>query len=141
MSRRTPRKSFAFRFLLDENLSDTVAVVARNLGLDVESVYGRQLANIDDERLLVRAAIDGRILVTRNRDHFLKLSREFTAADKPHAGVLVVPRSIPGHRPEPLAYALLGWAKRMSAVLGGRPLEPYSLHYLSPSDALHGRED
>jgi len=101
------------RFLLDADISPEVAVVAANLGLDCISVssIGRAILRDDDQLRL--AAQDSRIFVTRNRNDFLLWTTEFIRTGQPHAGLLIVSRSIPAVRPEPLARALLRWSRLM----------------------------
>lgn len=97
------------RFLLDEDLSPVAAETARGLGLDAESVHEVGRRGHSDREQLELAASDGRIFVTRNRDDFIRLTIEAFQTGAPHAGVLIVPRSLPNHHPERLAHALRGW--------------------------------
>jgi hypothetical protein len=66
------------RFLLDEDLPPKVAVIARSLGLDVVSVHEIGRTGLSDEAQLRFAASETRILVTRNRDDFIALTRRPT---------------------------------------------------------------
>lgn len=100
------------RFLLDEDVSPAVAVVARGLGLEVLSVHEVARTGLSDEDQLSYAAGQGRVLVTRNRDDFVALTRSFFATMRSHGGILVVPRSLPNHRPEAITQALLAWLDR-----------------------------
>jgi predicted nuclease of predicted toxin-antitoxin system len=97
------------RFLLDEDLSPVAAETARGLGLDALSVHELGRRGYTDREQLELAASDGRICVTRNRDDFILLTVETFQTGAPHAGVLIVPRSLPNHRPERLAHALRRW--------------------------------
>lgn len=45
-------------------------------------------------------------MVTRNRDDFFALTTEFFESQRPHAGVLVVPRSLPNRDATGIARAL-----------------------------------
>ena len=78
------------RFYLDENLSDEIAAIARALGLDVVSSHELRHDELADEDQLSLAARDGRCLVTVDRD-FIRLTSNFFAQQRPHAGVLIVP--------------------------------------------------
>ncbi len=97
------------RFLLDEDLNPEIATTGRGLGLDVLSVHEIGRRGFGDEEQLRHAAAIGRIFVTRNRDDFIRLTVLFFQTTKPHEGVLIVPRSLPNHRPERVAHALKGW--------------------------------
>lgn len=86
------------RFYLDEDLSGTIAEIARGMGVDVATAHECGNRGSDDEVHLLSAARAGRCLVTRNRDHFVALTVRFLQDDLPHAGVLVVPFTIPADR-------------------------------------------
>ena len=112
------------RFLLDEDVPPRAAEIARGLGLDVTSVAEVGRIGWSDEDQLRAAAADGRLFVTYNRDDFIVLTRRFFQERAPHAGVLIVPGSIPRHRPERLAHSLRRWNS-------GRPTEaPDTRSYL-----------
>lgn len=74
----------------DEDLSPRIAQALRKLGVDAVSVHevGRQ--GLSDREQLQYAASEKRCLVTRNRDDYLILTREFFDRSEPHEGVLVV---------------------------------------------------
>jgi predicted nuclease of predicted toxin-antitoxin system len=100
----------ALRFLLDEDLTPSIAEIARGLGLDTLSVHETGGTGKSDEELLQLAASQGRIFVTRNRDDFLALTKRSYATNRPHHGVLIVPRGMPNRKPELIAHALVRWA-------------------------------
>jgi hypothetical protein len=100
------------RFLLDEDVSPEVAVVARGLGLDAVSVHEIARTGLSDEEQLVFAANQRRVLVTPNRDDFIALTRLFYATMRTHHGVVVVPRTLPNNRPAAMAHAIAAWMDR-----------------------------
>jgi predicted nuclease of predicted toxin-antitoxin system len=100
------------RFLLDEDLNPAVAEIARGLGLDVLSVHEIGRRGFQDEDQLRWSAAQQRIFLTRNRDDFIRLTVLFFQTGEPHAGVLVVSRSLPNHLPERIAHALKRWQER-----------------------------
>ena len=97
------------RFLLDEDLNPAVAEIARGLGLDVLSVHEIDRRGLGDEDQLRFSASQQRVFLTRNRDDFLRLTVTFFQTGEPHAGLLIVPHSLPNHRPERIAHALKRW--------------------------------
>lgn len=97
------------RYLLDEDLSPIVAETARGLGLDAISIHQIGRRGFTDGEQLDFAAREGRTMVTRNRDDFIALTVEAFRTNAAHAGVLIVPRSLPNHRPEAIAHALRRW--------------------------------
>ena len=99
-------------YYLDEDLSGDIARIARARGLDVASCHERGLNGLRDELQLRLAAQEGRCLVTRNRDHFQRLTLRFFEMGWPHAGVLVVPTSIPGRHFAAIAAALLDYDRQ-----------------------------
>ncbi|UCC24771.1 MAG: DUF5615 family PIN-like protein [Gemmatimonadales bacterium] len=98
-------------FLTDEDVSPRVAEIARGMESDVVSV--RELGRLgwSDEDQLRAAAADARVFVTYNRDDFIWLTRRFFHEREPHAGVLIVPGSLPRREPRRLARALTHWAR------------------------------
>jgi hypothetical protein len=100
------------RFLLDEDVNPAVAEICRGLGLDVVSVHEIQRRGYTDEPQLRYAAAENRLVVTRNRDDFIKLTVDFYQAGHAHAGVLIVPHRLPNNQPARLAHALHRWHAR-----------------------------
>ena len=100
------------RFLLDEDLPPSIAEIARGLGVDAVSVHEIGRRGFEDEEQLRFSASQQRIFVTRNRDDFLRLATLFFQTGEFHAGLLIVPYSLPNHRPERIAHALKRWLDR-----------------------------
>lgn len=98
-------------FLTDEDVSPRVAEIGRGLRLDIESVRDVGRLGWSDEDQLRAAARDGRVLVTYNRDDYITLTRRFFHDREPHAGVLIVPGTLPRRDPGRLARALVAWAR------------------------------
>ncbi len=84
-----------------------------------------------DHEQLRAAAEDGRIFVTYNRNDFLHWTVEFFRTGRPHAGVLILSRSVPRDRPERIAHALHRWAREMADRLAGQPLPSYHIGFIS----------
>ncbi len=115
------------KFFLDENLSPRVAEIARSrCELDVLTVHDIGAFAWSDEAQLRYAATDNRCLVTYDRDDFLTLTVSAFEAQAPHAGVLIVPPSVPGNSFEAIAAALCDVAERFPEGVGS-----YTYDYLS----------
>jgi predicted nuclease of predicted toxin-antitoxin system len=71
-------------FHCDENVNEQVAILLRGRGLDVTTSREAKLCGAADERQLLHAARERRILITNDALHFPVL-----AAHLPHAGILV----------------------------------------------------
>jgi predicted nuclease of predicted toxin-antitoxin system len=95
------------QYLIDEDLAIDVAVIGRRFGLDVVAVQEVGRRGWTDEEQLAQAAIDGRCIVTANRDDFADLSTQFMEEGRPHAGVLVVPESLRRQGAARMAQALV----------------------------------
>lgn len=121
------------RFLLDEDVHPEAARIARGRGVDVVSVHEIARTGLDDESQLRYAAADERAFVTRNRDDFLRLTIEFFRSGRRHAGVLILPRSIPNRQPDRIAAAIQQYAgtHHVEAHPHER-MEPYTFDFLSP---------
>jgi predicted nuclease of predicted toxin-antitoxin system len=117
------------KFYLDENLSPQVADIARGrCGLDVLTAHDIEAFEWSDEEQLRYAAMEGRCLVTCDRDDFTALSISAFESETPHAGVLIVPSSIPNDRFAMIAAALCDLPDRFP---NGIP--PYTCAYLTAS--------
>ena len=102
------------RAYLDEDISPRVAEIARSqCGLDVISAH--EVLEWDDEVQLRYAADRDRCLVTRNRDDFIAATLAAYEAQSPHAGVLIVPHTLPNDHFHAIAAALCAYAARFPA--------------------------
>ncbi|MGI9179560.1 MAG: DUF5615 family PIN-like protein [Longimicrobiaceae bacterium] len=121
------------QLLLDEDVPPEAAEIARGLGLDVLSVHALGRRGWPDNEQLRAAAEEDRIFVTYNRNDFLHWTVEFFRTGQPHAGVLILSRSVPRDRPERIAHALQRWVEGMTARLEGKPLPAYHVGFVSAS--------
>lgn len=93
------------RLLLDEMHAPHVAERLRSMGHDAVAVKERpELIGLPDEDLLVVAAGERRVLVTENVKDFAVLDRQWAAAGRQHAGLVLThprrfPRASPNHVP------------------------------------------
>jgi hypothetical protein len=110
------------RLLLDEMLAAPIAEQLRRLGHDAIAVQEEhELMGLSDREQFRRAQQDERAVVTYNRDDFLELDREFRAADRRHAGIVIVnPRRFPQRRGHygPLIRSLDAFARAGSPYPG-----------------------
>jgi nucleotide-binding universal stress UspA family protein len=81
-------------FYLDENLPPRIAEMLRARGLDAVSAH-EVSGNIqlDDRTQLLYAAGARRAMVTCDIEDFAELTGEFIAANREHAGIVLVPPS------------------------------------------------
>ena len=114
------------KFHLDEDQSTSTARAARQRhDLNVTSSHELGLDRASDEEQLLHAGREGRCLVTRNGGDFIALTDAFEAEQLPHAGVLIVPRSMPNDAYARIARALAWYHARYPE---GVP--PYFVSYL-----------
>ncbi|HEX3391443.1 MAG TPA: DUF5615 family PIN-like protein [Solirubrobacteraceae bacterium] len=113
------------KILLDEHMPRAIAEQLRARSYDAIAVTERSdLRGLSDPDLFERAQDMGRAIVTYNVDDFLDLDREFRAADRAHAGVILVSsRRFPRKSVGPLARAL-------GDFLAGNVPYPSFIHWL-----------
>lgn len=113
------------KFLVDEDLSEEIAVILRAEGLDAVHVREIGLSGADDREVLDEAALRGCCVITRNRNDFLILTEFYFHEGRPHSGVLIVPRSYPGNQTARIAKAVVSLHKRQPHVF-----QPYGFVFL-----------
>jgi predicted nuclease of predicted toxin-antitoxin system len=113
------------KYYLDEDLSQRLAIRLRQARIPSSSAHEEGTEGWDDEAQLEKAGLEGRCLVTRNRDDFIELTVQFYRDGRPHAGVLIVPQSFPGDQLTLLVKALITYAR-------ARPegMQPYEIDFL-----------
>ncbi len=114
------------RFYLDEDLSHRIAAIGRDrYGLDVISSHDVAMDHATDDEQLAFAAEQGRCIVTGNDRHFTRLTAEYIAEGRPHAGVLIVPSSMPRQN-----FDLMARAPAAYHELHPAPFIPYLVDYV-----------
>jgi predicted nuclease of predicted toxin-antitoxin system len=117
------------KFYLDEDISPRVVAIARGrCQLDVVSAHEIATLEWDDSAQLRLAAEQARCLVTRNRDDFINATLAAYEALTPHAGVLILTRSLPNDQFTAIAAALCAYS-------AGFPdgLQSYTIDFLAPA--------
>ena len=107
------------KFYLDANLSRRIAERLRQKGWDAVSAHEVGNLEIFDAEQLAYATAEGRGLVTKDIGHFIKLFRDAVASQKPHAGIILCPRSLVGSEIDTIAERLMAIAERFPRGLGG----------------------
>jgi predicted nuclease of predicted toxin-antitoxin system len=114
------------KYYLDEDLSPRIAEILRKSGIDAQSVHEAGMIEASDREQLELAAQQGRYLVSRNRDDFIRLTVQFFNDLRPHQGVLIVPYSIPADQ-----FARIARLLKTFATQHPSGLEPYAVAFLS----------
>lgn len=113
------------KFLLDEDLSEEIAMILRAEGADAVHVREIGFSGADDREVLDEAARRGCCVVTRNRNDFLALTEFYFHEGRVHGGILIIPRSYPGNQPKRIAKAILALMKTKPHVF-----PPYGFIFL-----------
>jgi predicted nuclease of predicted toxin-antitoxin system len=77
------------RLYLDEDVIPELARVLRSAGHDAVSSHELGALGATDEEQLVRAATEGRALLSFNFRHFIRLAREWSDVGRHHAGIVI----------------------------------------------------
>ena len=99
------------RFYLDENVPFDVVRVGRARSLDLVSSHEVGNHALSDRKQLDYAAEHGRCLITINRDDFIRLTDEYSATERPHKGVLIIPRRLAQQAPRRIVDAIIKYAE------------------------------
>ncbi len=113
------------KYYLDEDMSPTVAKILRKYQLDAVSTHDVNMTQTLDREQFEYAASEGRSIVTRNRDDFVRLTVQFFNELRPHCGVLIVPYSMPGDK-----FRLIAKALKKYATKHPTGMEPYTIDFL-----------
>ncbi|MBI4202304.1 MAG: DUF5615 family PIN-like protein [Chloroflexi bacterium] len=113
------------RYYLDEDISPVVAALLRAQGIDALNVHEAGARGFSDKEQLQQAAQEGRCMVTRNRDDFIRLTLQWFTDQRPHFGLLIVPYSIPPDRFSALAGVLVAYAEEHP-----EGLSPYTVDFV-----------
>ena len=94
------------KFLVDEDLSEEIAVILRAKGFDALHLREIGLSGAEDQEVLDEAARQERCVITRNRNDYLALTEFFFHEGRPHYGVLIITRSYPGNQTSRIGQAI-----------------------------------
>ena len=84
-------RAVSYPLLLDEMLSDDIAVQLRKRGHDVLAVVADPgLVGLPDDQILAQAAAQDRALVTANIKDFMPLDAQYKASGRQHAGLILI---------------------------------------------------
>lgn len=113
------------KFYLDEHLSGVIAEICRQHGVDVQTTQKAGNSGATDDVQLLFAGQEGRCIVTENRRDFRMWTDRFQELGLPHAGVLLLPASLPKHDFSGIAAALIHFD-----AMYPEGLPPYSVVFL-----------
>ena len=122
------------RFLLDENIHLAVAEGLRRLGFDTVHVREIGCLGASDHQVLVRAAGQNRLVVTRDLRDFARLATLYQGGGKALPGILILSHSFSSRDPGSVIRALASWASRR----WDRDSLPGGIAWLGPADDREG---
>lgn len=114
------------KYYLDEDLSPKIAEILRKHKIDAVSAHEVGMLQTSDKEQLERAASEGRCLITRNRNDFIRLTVQFFNEHRLHYGVLIIPHSLPGDKFSFIARAIMKYHSKQVKD----KLEPYTIDFL-----------
>ena len=114
------------KYYLDEDLSPKIAEILRKHNIDAISAHEVGMLQATDLEQLEKASSDGRCLVTRNRNDFIRLTVQFFNEHHPHSGVLIVPHSLPGDNFLRITKAIIKHHTKYPKLT----MEPYTIDFL-----------
>jgi hypothetical protein len=93
---------------LDEDIDRRLVPPLRSDGYDILTVEaaGQQLSDLEQLRF---ATAQGRLLVSHNQVHFRRLHRQLMAEGQEHAGIVLLPQTVPLSRLIARARLLMEW--------------------------------
>jgi predicted nuclease of predicted toxin-antitoxin system len=114
------------KYYLDEDLSPKIAEILRKHHIDTTCAHDIGMLQATDREQLERAASEGRCLITRNRNDFIRLTIQFFNEHRPHTGVLIIPHTLPGDNFSFIANAII----KHHAKHSKDTLESYTVDFL-----------
>jgi len=114
------------RYYLDEDLSPKIAEILRGQGIDAVSAHEVGMVQASDRKQIEFAVSEGRCLITRNRNDFIRLTVQFFNEHRRHYGVLIIPYTLPGDKFSLIAKAINRYHKKHSK----EKIEPYTIDFV-----------
>ncbi len=111
------------KFYLDEDISPKISDILKGYHVDAKSSHEVGKNQSSDIEQLEYAASQGRCIVTRNRNDFIKLTVQFFNENRPHHGVLIIPNTIPGDKFSLIATTLKKYALKHKAGIGSYTID------------------
>ncbi len=121
------------KFYIDEDISPKIAEILRDNNIDAVSAHevGRSGTGITDEEQLAYAATEGRCLVTYNGRHYITLTSKFFEKEWKHAGIVIIPSSMPSDNFGMISKALIEYVRQHK-----KGVPPYMCDFLKTGDKL-----
>ena len=113
-------------YYLDEDLSPKIAEILRKHGIDAVSAHEAGMVQASDREQLEYAVSEGRCLITRNRNDFIRRTVQFFNEHHKHYGVLIIPHTLPGDKFSLIARAIIKYHAKHSK---GK-IEPYTIDFI-----------
>ena len=115
------------KYYLDEGISPKSSKILRKCQVDAVSTHEVGMTQALDREQLKYAATEGRSIITRNRNDFIRLTLQSFNELRPHYGVLIIPNTIPGDKFSVIAGALKKYDTRHPSGM-----KPYTIDFLEP---------
>ena len=113
------------KYYIDEDISPKVAAILRKHKVDAVSAHEAGMTQAMDQEQLDYAVSEGGVLVTRNRNDFIRLTVQFFNDSRSHHGVLIIPYTFPGDD-----FACIARALKKYASEHPNGMESYTIDFL-----------
>lgn len=92
LQKRSVQKKLFLSLYFDEDVSVVIVKIFQAHGFDAICASQMKMFGKTDEQQLAYASSKGRVFITHNKEHFLKLHKDYLAMGRHHSGIVLMAR-------------------------------------------------